>query len=176
MGDPFAIMRLNVPVRPVRKRGQGVREIGWAQFGDLARQLAEHIGREFRPDVILGVANGGVFLGGALASRLRAEFYSIRIERLAKGPIAEPLSAALAKKRVLVVDDVTDSGATLAAARAAVRKTRAREIRTATLVARPGGRQPNFKALETDDLVVFGWDYQLGGGLPGASDPGETGV
>jgi hypothetical protein len=47
-------------------------------------------------------------------------------------------------------------------------------VRTAVLVKRPDGSRPDFHALETDQLVLFGWDYQLDGA--GAVDPGEVGV
>ncbi len=36
----------------------------------------------------------------------------------------------------------------------------AREVYTASLVARPGGFTPSFCALPTDALVVFPWDYE----------------
>jgi hypothetical protein len=49
-------------------------------------------------------------------------------------------------------------------------------VRTAVLVARPGAR-PDFAVLETDELVLFAWDYDLAaGGGGGAVDPGEVGV
>ena len=73
VADAFAFKRLNVPMQHGQTgRDDGVREVGWSQFGELARELAERIGREFSPQVILGVVNGGVFLGGALAVPLRA--------------------------------------------------------------------------------------------------------
>jgi hypoxanthine phosphoribosyltransferase len=176
VGDAFALMRLNVPQQHgLAGREVGVREVGWSQFGELARDLAERIGREFQPDVILGVVNGGVFLGGALAVPLRAEFHSVQVEKQGKRSVAERLSS-LAGKSVLVVDDVTVSGKTLAAACAAAHKAGAKETRTATLVVRPGGNHADFFALETRDLVVFGWDYQLHGGASGSNDPGEVGV
>ncbi len=176
VADVFALRRLNVPPQSASTgKGEGVREVGWAHFGDLARELSKRIGREFQPDVIVGVVNGGVFLGGALAVPLRAEFHSVRVEKRGKRSIAEPLGA-LSGKSVLVVDDVTVSGKTLAAACAAARKAGASETRTATLVVRPNGNHSDFYALETKDLVVFGWDYQLHGGPSGSSDPGEVGV
>jgi hypothetical protein len=176
VADVFALRRLNVPPQSASAgQDEGVREVGWAHFGDLARELSERIGREFQPDVIVGVVNGGVFLGGALAAPLRAEFHSVRVEKRGKRSIAEPLGA-LSGKSVLVVDDVTVSGRTLAAACAAARKAGAGETRTATLVVRPKGNHSDFYALETKDLVVFGWDYQLHGGPSGTGDPGEVGV
>jgi uncharacterized protein len=150
--------------------------MGWAEFGELARELAERIGLEFRPDVVLGVENGGIFLGSALGVALKAEFHPVHVTKRGSRSVADPIGGDLSGKTVLVVDDVTASGRTLAAASAAARKAGARETRTATLVVRPDGNRSDFHALETVDLVVFGWDYQLHGGATGTGDPGEVGV
>ncbi|HUK66998.1 MAG TPA: phosphoribosyltransferase family protein [Anaeromyxobacteraceae bacterium] len=172
VGDPFAMKRLRVPSR---RRESGVREVGWAEFGELSRGLAERIAQAYRPEVVLGVVPGGVFLGGALAMPLRAEFRSVRIVRVGTRRLGEHLRD-LQHKSVLLVDDVTASGRTLAAATRSASRAGAREVKTATLVVRPNGHRPDFFALETKALVVFGWDYQLHPGEPGSGDPGEVGV
>jgi hypoxanthine phosphoribosyltransferase len=154
-----------------------VREIGWAEFGVIAQELAGRIAAEFQPDVVLGVVNGGVFLGGALAAPFRAELHPVRIEKFGKRSLLPDRLPSLEGKQVLVVDDVTVSGTTLAAVCEAARRAGARETRTATLIVRPTGNHSDFHALETTDLVVFGWDYQLHGAPEGvADDPGEVGV
>ena len=154
-----------------------MREIGWAEFGDLARELAERIGANFQPEVVLGVVNGGVFLGGALAASLKAEFHTVRVEKRGGRVVVLDSVADARGKKVLVADDVTHSGDTLGAVCAAARRAGATEARTATLVVRPDRHHADFHALETTDLVVFGWDYQLhGGGPAGSGDPGEIGV
>ncbi|HET9594732.1 MAG TPA: phosphoribosyltransferase family protein [Anaeromyxobacteraceae bacterium] len=175
VADAFALKRLQVPPQRARPDA-GVREVGWTEFGELARALAERISDEFGPEAIVGIVNGGVFLGGALAVPLHAEFHAVHVDRKAKLVTTEVPDVR--GKRVLVVDDVTVSGKTMAAARAAVKKAGARDVRTASLVVRPNGSRPDFHAIETKDLVVFGWDYQLHGdtGAAGPTDPGEVGV
>ncbi len=74
-----------------------------------------------------------------------------------------------------MVDDVASTGATLARTRALARKSGAREVKTAVLVVRPDGARPDFAAFETEELVLFAWDYELAGG-GGPEDPGEVGV
>ena len=125
--------------------------------------------------MVVGVENGGVFLGGALAPLLGAVFRSVRVQRGGRHPAVEPLPS-LDGKAVLVVDDITVSGRTLYAACAAVRKAGARERRTATVVSRSSGERPDYCALETQDLVVFPWDYQVQIPGPDTGDPGESGV
>jgi hypoxanthine phosphoribosyltransferase len=180
VADRFALDRLLVPARLKRAPKRAVRELGWAAFGEVARSLAAHIARRFRPSVVIGVAKGGVFVGGALAAALGADFYAVRIERRSRdaGALPAPIQDLpdLTGKKVLVVDDVAATGATLARARALARKAGAREVRTAVLVARPRGARPDYSAFATDELMLFAWDYQLeaAGGVP--DDPGEVGV
>jgi len=168
------VKRLRVPDE--RRRRRQVREVGWAEFGEISKHLADRIAAQFRPDVVLGIVNGGVFLGGALAAALRADFHALHVERDGRRrSVAEP-PLGVAGRAVLVVDDVIVSGDTMAAAFRAARKAGARELRSATLVARPDGEHPDFHAIETDELVIFGWDYQLTGAGTGGGDPGEFGV
>ena len=143
----------------------------WLSAGQ--QQLASYReSRRFK----LGVVNGGVFLGGALAASLKAEFRPVRVRKFAGRAVSDAVKGVRGK-RVLVVDDVTASGQTLTAARASTVRGGAAEVRTGVLVVRPTRHQADFFALKTDQLIVFGWDYQLlgEGGEPG-SDPGEVGV
>lgn len=176
VGDSFAVKRLKIPPAQSRARPQSrVREISWAQFGEVARELGERVGARFKPDVVLGVVNGGVFLGGALAPALGAEFHPVRFSgagKLAPGDRLPPLAG----KKVLAVDDVTVSGRTLGGLSELVRKAGATEVRTAALVMRPGRNRPDFFAVETDEVVVFGWDLALNAADAGSGDPGEVGV
>jgi hypothetical protein len=182
VADGFALDRLAAPARLKRSPKKAVRELGWAAFGEVARVLAGRIATRFRPAVVVGVAKGGIFVGGAVAAVLGVDFFPVRIEKRRRD--AGPLPATadvqselpdLGGKKVLVVDDVASTGATLARARALARKAGAKEVRTAVLVARPRGARPDFAAFETDELVLFGWDYLLDAGA-GAVDPGEVGV
>jgi hypothetical protein len=156
-----------------------MREIGWAAFGEIARALAARIAEEYRPAVVVGIAKGGVFVGGALAAALGVEFYPVRImkRRRDSGGMPEAVQELpdLRGKKVLVVDDVASTGATLARGRALSRKAGAKDVRTAVLVGRRGAR-PDFMALETDELILFAWDYQLDTAGGGPEDPGEVGV
>lgn len=180
VADGFAMKRLKAPARLSRSPKKAMREIGWAAFGEVARALAATIAEDFRPDTVVGIAKGGVFVGGALAAALQADFRPVRIEKRRRdaGPMPEAAEQLpdLTGRRVLVVDDVASTGSTLAKARALTRKAGAREVRTAVMVKRPDGARPDWFALETDELILFGWDYQLDAAGSAAQDPGEVGV
>src|SRR5213082_3135658 len=99
-------------------------ELSWALFGTAGRELAQAIADDgFEPDLILSIARGGLFIAGALGYALdvknlhviNVEFYTGVDERLdmpvVLPPVPEPVDIAGA--RVLIADDVADTGATL---------------------------------------------------------------
>jgi len=144
-----------------------VRELSWADFDRLVRALARSISKTFKPDAVVGVAHGGVFVGGALASALSCEFFPVRISRrsrdnrILRSPrLYGQMPGELGGKRILIVDDVASSGDTLQLAHKLAVEVGAKEALTATLVTRAGGFQPGWTALSSAQLVVFPWDYQ----------------
>src|SRR6185312_5665579 len=50
------------------------RELSWAEFDRVVREMARQVAQRYRPDAVVGVAHGGVFVGGALASTLSCDF------------------------------------------------------------------------------------------------------
>ena len=96
----------------------------YESFGTAARELAERIAADgFEPDLVLSIARGGLFLGGALGYALEVknlfvmnvEFYTGVDERLDLPVVLPPTLDVvdLAGARVLVADDVADTGKTL---------------------------------------------------------------
>jgi len=88
------------------------------------RELAIDIAADgFRPDIVLAIARGGLFVAGALGYALdvknlhvmNVEFYTGVDERLDMPVVLPPVPAPvdLAGARVLIADDVADTGATL---------------------------------------------------------------
>jgi len=143
-------------------------DLSWEMFGELCRALALKVARDYDPEVVVGIARAGALPGAVVATILDVDFYSMKISR--KGDDDEVrdrpeiLSAApreVEGKRVLIVDEVTTSGATLRLALAAVRDTHPVEVRTATSFARTRGYKPDYFALETDAEVVLPWDHHL---------------
>jgi hypoxanthine phosphoribosyltransferase len=116
--------------------------ISWEHFHGLARELALAVrNAPFQPDVIVAIARGG-YLPARIVSdyldvfdlaEIRVEHYhGTHKDRIAR--IRYPLTAEIAGKRVLLVDDVSDAGDTL---EVAIRHLRDRgepaELRTAVL-------------------------------------------
>jgi uncharacterized protein len=96
----------------------------WDLFGTASRELAELVAADgFRPDLILSIARGGLFAAGALGYALNVknlhvmnvEFYTGVDERLELPVVLPPVPNVvdLTGARVLVADDVADTGSTL---------------------------------------------------------------
>jgi hypoxanthine phosphoribosyltransferase len=140
----------------------------WSRFGEVSRRLAEDIASDgFRPDAILGIARGGLLLAGALAYALdvkpvfliNIEFYTGVDERLQAPVILPPQLQVsdLADLRILVADDVADTGATLEVVRN-VCADAVREVRTAVLYEKPISTVTcDYVGMRTDRWIVFPW-------------------
>jgi len=143
-----------------------IQELSWMDFDRAVQTLARSIRQAYEPQAVVGVAHGGVFVGGALSSALGAEFFPVRISRrsrdksTSKPKLTGDMPKELKGKRVLIVDDVAASGDTLELATELALKAGARGVKSATLVCRPDGFTPDFCAVSTDALVVFPWDYE----------------
>jgi hypothetical protein len=144
-----------------------VQELSWADFDRAVQEMARAISKVFKVQAVVGVAHGGVFVGGALSSALGCDFFPVRISRRSrdridvnKPQLSGEMPRELKGRRVLIVDDVAASGDTLGMATTLARKVGAREVMTACLVARTEGYAPDFCALSTQAFMIFPWDYE----------------
>lgn len=140
-------------------------------FGTAARELAQTIWDDgFRPDAIVAIARGGLTLAGALGyaldvkmlGSLNVEFYTGVEERLDEPVLLPPTldRAALEGRRVLLVDDVSDSGRTLALVLQLLRAGGG-EVRTVCLYSKPGTvQQPDYVWRTTDRWIMFPWSAE----------------
>jgi uncharacterized protein len=98
--------------------------LSWSDFGAAARALATRVsGDGFEPDLILSIARGGLLVGAALGYALdvkntwtmNVEFYTGVDERLDVPMILPPVPdlVDLETARMLIADDVADTGETL---------------------------------------------------------------
>ena len=155
------------PRAPAFAAAQGTMQLSWELFGELCRATAVRVARDYRPDLVIGIATAGVIPAATVAAMLHADFHSMKVSRrdgaalLSYPRVLSPTPVEARGKRVLIVDEITTSGDTLRLALAAVRDVGPADVRTATSFVRPGGYRPNYFALETDQLIVYPWDRQV---------------
>lgn len=157
------------------QRGSGLRELDWSGALAACRALVAQVSARFDAELVVGVAKGGIFAGKEIAASLKIPFVAVRVhhrnrDQLAQGGSepARSMPEEAAGLRVLLVDDVAGTGATLEAAREALIERGAAEIQTATVITRKSGFRPDFTFLETDDLVVLPWDLEPTTGAVGS--------
>ena len=145
----------------------GVKRITWDDFAVLSANLAERLA-PFHPQVILGIARAGLFPATALACSLRCELFPIRLTRRRNDEVVydQPvwkvrIPEEVSGKIVAVVDEISDTGQTLAMAADQARLLGAIQVITASLVSHSwADPSPQITALVSDEFIIFPWDQK----------------
>jgi uncharacterized protein len=145
--------------------------LSWERFGSATRELARSVvDSGYEPEMVIAVARGGLIPAGALAyaigikaaGTLNVEFYSDIEQTLPDPVVLEPLldTDAIIGKRLLVVDDVADSGRTLELVLELLRR-HTSQVRSAVLYTKPRTIvRPDYSWHETDLWIDFPWSTQ----------------
>ena len=140
----------------------------WAELGTGSRHLAAQIVADgYEPDLILGIARGGLLTSGALsyaldvknAFTMNVEFYTGVDERLDMPMILPPVPDLVdfADFKVLIADDVADTGATLELVKEFC-EGKVAEVRCAVLYEKPRSAiHCEYVWRRTDRWIDFPW-------------------
>jgi uncharacterized protein len=140
----------------------------WEDVGTAVEELAAQIeSAQFTPDAVLALARGGLPAAGALAyalgvknmATLNVEFYTGVDERLEEPLLLPPVPdlTVLRMESLLIVDDVADTGRTLALARDFCAG-HVGDVRTAVLYEKPQSVvRADFVWRRTDRWINFPW-------------------
>ncbi|MGH3026585.1 MAG: phosphoribosyltransferase [Gaiellaceae bacterium] len=148
------------------------REImSWDNLGAGSRELAEAVVADgYVPDMVLGIARGGLLVGGALGYALgvkntftmNVEFYTGVDERLEMPMILPPVPDLVDFHdfKVLVADDVADTGATLELVKQFCAG-KVAEVRCAVLYEKPRSTvRCEYVWRRTSDWITFPWSAE----------------
>ena len=142
--------------------------MSWEELGAGARELAEAVAADgYVPDMILGIARGGLLVAGAIGYALgvkntftmNVEFYTGIDERLDVPMILPPIPDLVdfADFKVLIADDVADTGATLKLVQEFC-EGKVAEVRCAVLYEKPRSAvKCEYVWRRTDRWIVFPW-------------------
>ena len=144
--------------------------MGWPLFNSLARDVAQKIiNTKYNPDFIIGLARGGWVLSRVLCdylgvkdlASLKVEHWGVTASQDGSAQIKYPLTIDLKGRRVLIVDDITDTGDSLRLAVDHITHLSPDELKTVTLRYIKGGKFiPDYYADEiTWRWVIFPWNY-----------------
>src|SRR5437667_11674111 len=109
---------------------------------DLARQIKKD---RYKPEIIVGVSRGGWpparvmsdLLQNPNLVNMKVEFYKDIGVRNKKPRITQPVTMEVVRKRVLVVDDVSDTGQSLTVVANHLRRKPVKELRLCTISMKP---------------------------------------
>ena len=140
--------------------------MNWAEYGDLSAELVERVRREALPfDLVIGIARGGIPLAMVLSDELgvRIDVINVKsyggISQREEPRIVSTITEKVRGKKILVVDDLVDEGATMQTVLEHLRTEGASELKTAVLFKKPWSKfEPDFCLETLDDWVVFPWE------------------
>lgn len=134
----------------------------------LSEKVAEQIRESgFKPDVIVAVSRGGFaparilsdHLGSRRLASIQIEYYTGVGSKTPKPRVVYPLNADVSGLRVLLVDDVSDTGVTLKAAKEHVESRGPEVIQVATLHVKPWtSYRPDYTATEVEEWIIYPWE------------------
>ncbi|MBI2756030.1 MAG: phosphoribosyltransferase [Chloroflexi bacterium] len=141
----------------------------WTQVEDLSIRLADRLPRNF--DVLVVITRGGMVPACIISERLNLRnilvaavmFYTGQARTLERPIFLQfPSDPLLNGKRILVVDDVWDSGRTIKAVKERIVEAGGEPL-VAVLHYKPGKSRypddrPEFFVDETDAWIVYPWD------------------
>ena len=131
------------------------------------QELAHAIKNTFKPEILIGISRGGLIITRLLSDYLHQKkvmiigigFYT-DINTTAKQPtLLQDISEDITNKRVLLIDDVADSGKSLEFAVEYLKTKGVKEIRSVTLHYKPKSIfKPDYFIDQTTKWIVYPWE------------------
>ena len=143
-----------------------MQKLSWDEVENRADELANKIAASgFAPEFLVGITLGGLIPLTLLAKQLKIKdvltIHAHSYEKTEKKDllIKYPPNADLRGKRVLLVDEIADTGETLRAISKILTEEYGAILKTAVLVRKKTcSFTPDFSVIETDAWVVFPWE------------------
>ncbi|MCK5045275.1 MAG: phosphoribosyltransferase [Candidatus Heimdallarchaeota archaeon] len=137
----------------------------WFLTNDLAKKIRNE---NLKPDILIGIARGGLVVTRLLSdimdnlkvAIIGVGFYT-GINETEKDPIlTQELSLDLTDQKVLLIDDVSDTGKSFEFAVKYLKAKNLQELKTAALHYKPQSTfKPDYFISETSKWIVYPWEY-----------------
>jgi hypothetical protein len=142
----------------------------WEQIYEMLLKIAEKVKADsFNPDIIVGVCRGGWpparvisdLLDNPELANVKAEFYLGVGETKGEPVITQPVSTSVRGKKILIVDEVADTGKSLRLVKEHLMERGALEVKIAVIYYKPWSLIiPDYYEKETPLWVVFPWEIR----------------
>jgi hypoxanthine phosphoribosyltransferase len=142
----------------------------WEYLHNSCKKAVKKMKQEgYKPDVVIALSRGGFVPARNICDMLiikdlislKVDHWGITATKDGKAKIRYPLNADLTGKKVLVVDDITDTGESMVVSTDFIKSLNPAEIRTvAALHIKTSKFTPDYYGEEIDwKWVVFPWNY-----------------
>lgn len=142
--------------------------MSWEEVQSVCRDIALEAHKGLSPDMVVGIAKGGLIPAAIIASILRVDLYPCIVTRKLRGEIVSDSPRTVVSvtdrvegHRVLVVDEMVLTGDTMRSVTTDCKKKKARVVKTAAIWAGTESWKPTWYGLETAGLIMFPWDYEV---------------
>ncbi len=114
----------------------------WDGLHENIRDIANKIKKDsYRPDIVIALSRGGFVPARVICDLLiikdlvsiKVDHWGVTAAKDGKAHLRYPIDVNLTGKKVLIVDDITDSGESMAIAKDFVKKLNPKEIKTAAI-------------------------------------------
>jgi hypoxanthine phosphoribosyltransferase len=149
-----------------------VKVVKWEEAVDWSTRLADKIKDSYSPDMIIAIARGGLVPARIVADVLgildlisiKVEHWVVTASHTPEAKIKYPFKIDLDGKKVIIIDDITDTGDSLIIAEKYVRENfNPSEIKTATMqhIKTASKYEPDFYAETVTDWTwfMYPWNY-----------------
>lgn len=142
----------------------------WDYLNNSCKIIVKKINEEkFKPDVVIALSRGGFVPARTICDMLiikdlvsiKVDHWGITANMGGKASIRYPLKADLTGKKILVVDDITDSGESMIVSIDFIKSLNPKEIKTAAaLYIKTSKFKPDYYGEEIEwKWVIFPWNY-----------------
>ena len=141
------------------------RIISWSDYDELVSSIASQLG-DWEPDAIVGLTRGGLIPAVQFSHMFNVKLYTLNISlRDGKAPSTKFDWKQMEKySRVLIVDDINDSGATLFAVHDQYYRHGLNNPKFATLLSKRSSKMSvdyvgeHINTSKEDDWIIFPWE------------------
>lgn len=137
----------------------------WDYFYQLCLELGDKIKKSgFKPEILLGISRGGLIplrilsdlIESAVVATVKVEFYEDVAKTGQEPKMTQHVSVDVKDKRVLLIDDVADTGKSLSLMSDLLEEEGVVELRIATVYYKPWSLlKPHYYIRCTDKWIIF---------------------
>lgn len=129
----------------------------WDEFESQMRELVKKI--DLQPDVIVGIARGGVIPAVLLSKYLGVkDMFTLKLEKKGESRVSAPIQMDISGKKVLLVEDMIETGRGMIGGKHFVENAGA-TVKTTCLYTMPKSEiQPDYFLKQVAEVAEFPWN------------------